>query len=157
MFNKKTNEITYENVVCINSLCLFEGEPFAILDEGRIKSALGNQYQPYSYDELAFASVYKSLVINHGFANGNKRTAAIVLYIASKMLNNDLKINDQQFADLTYRIAGEGGSRIEVEDIANEVFSKDFSSRETFAQLDIEETTKTFIENHKWLMEKLGE
>ena len=70
--------ISVNDIKLINSICLFMDEPFQILDINRIESALSNQYQPYPNLELAFASTYKSLVINHGFMNGNKRTAVIV-------------------------------------------------------------------------------
>lgn len=115
MPNLIRNEITFNDVVLVNKLCLLDGEPHEILDRGRIESALGNQYQPYPSLELAFASVYKSLVINHGFANGNKRTGVLALYLASVMLKNPLIISDENFNDLTYRVAGEGGSQISVE------------------------------------------
>ena len=150
------NEITYNDVLLINQLCLFQGEPFGVLDEGRIQSALGNQYQSfYPTPELAFASVYRSLVINHGFRNGNKRTGVIVLYVASKMLNNELRLDDEGLNDLTYRIAGEGGSKISVQEIADQVFSYIHIDEEP-RDVDIEKTAKTFIHEHEWLMEELG-
>ena len=149
------NEITYNDVLLINQLCLFPGEPFGVHNEGIIKSAIGNQFQPYPTLELAFASVYRSLVINHGFRNGNKRTGVIVLYIASKMLNNELRLDDEGLNDLTYRIAGEGGSKITVQDIADQVFSNHHIDEEPI-DVNIEETAKTFICEHEWLMEELG-
>ena len=76
-------EVINIDVSIIDSLCLFEGEPHRLINKAAIKSALGNQYQPYSRRELAYASVYKSLVLDHGFMNGNKRTAVITLYIVN--------------------------------------------------------------------------
>ena len=150
------NEITYNDVLLINQLCLFQGEPFGVLDEGRIQSALGNQYQSfYPTPELAFASVYRSLVINHGFRNGNKRTGVIVLYIASKMLNNELRLDDKGLNNLTYRIAGEGGSRITVQEIAEQAFSFPRVDEEP-KDVNVEDTAKTFIHEHEWLMKELG-
>ena len=72
-------EIIFDDVSIINSLCLFKCEPHQIVSKAAIESALGNQYQPYSRRELAHSSVYKSLVLNYGFMNGNKRTAVITL------------------------------------------------------------------------------
>ena len=149
-------EITYQDTLLVNSLCLFDSEPFGVMDENRIRSALGNQFQPYDTPELAFASVYKSLIINHGFMNGNKRTAAIVLYLASKLIDNDLKINDQEFANLTYQIASEGGSQIAVEDIAKQIFTKRSPKSETTKEVDVKELTTQFIKEHLWLMQELG-
>ena len=149
-------EITYEDILTINKLCLLDGEPFGVLDEGRILSAQGNQYQPYPNDEQSFASLYKSLVINHGFLNGNKRTGVIALYVASKMLNNPLNISDKDFCELTYKIASEGGSYISTEDIANQVFKNSSSGNELTKDFDIEEVVNEFIEDHEWLMKELA-
>ncbi len=148
--------ITIDDVLIINSLCLFTGEPHQILNKAAIESALGNQYQPYSRRELAYASVYKSLVLNHGFMNGNKRTAVIALYIASLLIGNDLKINDKNLAKLTYRIAGENGSQIPVEEIAENVF-KSYTSYDDFKEVnDVAYYVRKFINEHEWLMKELG-
>lgn len=150
------NAILLEDIKLINSLCLFENEPFGVLDENRLLSALGNQYQPYPNYELAFASVYKSLVINHGFMNGNKRTAVISLYLASKMIGNELITDDKQLAKLTYQIADDGGAEIPVEQIAKEVF-KNFSTNSELHEItDVAKTVKTFVKEHEWLMKELG-
>lgn len=71
-FCASPGEIIFDDVSIINSLCLFKCEPHQIVSKTAIESALGNQYQPYLRRELAYASVYKSLVLNHGFMNGNK-------------------------------------------------------------------------------------
>ena len=150
------DEISLRDVEIINSLCLFENEPHQIVDKGRIESALGNQFQPYPRRELAYASVYKSLVINHGFMNGNKRTAVIVLYLASKMTGNELNISDKDLAALTYRIASEGGSKISVEDIADKVFKCYATVGDINVIQDVAFVAKEFIESHEWLMKELG-
>lgn len=147
-------EITYEDILLVDSLCLFEGEPFGVVDKNKILSAISNQYQPYPTHELAFSSVYKSLVINHGFVNGNKRTAVIVLYLASKILGNPIILNDEELASLTYKIAGEGGSLIEVEDLRNQIFGGD--NKKSSIEIDIEKEAISFINSHKWLMKELG-
>ena len=148
--------ISVNDIKLINSICLFMDEPFQILDINRIESALSNQYQPYPNLELAFASTYKSLVINHGFMNGNKRTAVIYLYIASKMIGHEINIGDKDLADLTYRIAGVDGSHISVEEIASIVYKNKKATKE-YSEIDnIKELAKEYVNNHKWLMEVLG-
>ena len=149
-------EIMFDDVSIINSLCLFKGEPHQIMNKVAIESAIGNQYQPYSRPELAYVSVYKSLIINHGFMNGNKRTAVIVLYIASVMIGNELRINDEVLANLTYKIACEGGGRLSVEEIANQVFKQSSKNTVLNKNFDIVEIASEFIENHKWLIEELA-
>ena len=149
-------QITYKDILRINKLCLLEGEPFGVVDENRIYSAHGNQFQPYPNNEQAFASMYKSLVINHGFLNGNKRTGVIALYIARKMIKNPLKISDEDLCELTYKIASEGGSQIPVEDIADKVFKKKPSNNELTKEFNIEELVSKYIKKHSWLMKELA-
>ena len=152
------DEISFDDTIIINKTCLIDKEPYQILDKNRIESALSNQYQPYERRELAFASVYRSLVINHGFLNGNKRTAVLALYLASIMLDNPLNISDEDLAKLTYQIASENGSRISVEDIAKQVFSYYATVGEIkrIPHDDVETLSKSFINNHKWLIEELA-
>lgn len=151
------NEISFNDVLLVNKTCLFEKEPYQILDASRIESAIGNQFQPYETRELAFASVYKSLILNHGFLNGNKRTAVIVLYLASLMLNNPLVINDEDLAKLTYRIADVGGSKVSVEEIVSIIFSSCKTITKTSSVSDdVETLSRDYINNHKWLIEELG-
>ena len=152
--NMDNNTISYETTLLINSLCLFENEPFGVLDQNRILSALSNQFQPYEHYEQAFASVYKSLIINHGFMNGNKRTAVIALYVFSLMIDNELKLNDEQLAALTYQIASEGGSHIDVNAIAEQVFTEQVSNNIPNIDFNIKKVVTAFINNHKWLMEE---
>ena len=148
--------ISISDILKINELCLLKDEPFAVVDKNRIYSALGNQIQPYPSKEQAFASMYKSLVINHGFLNGNKRTGVIALYISSKLLNNPLKINDKDLCGLTYKIAGEGGSQILVEDIANMVFKYKVSNKEVSSNFDLENLVREYIKTHEWLINELA-
>ncbi len=150
------NELTYEDIIKINQLSLLIGEPFGVIDKNKMLSALGNQYQPYPSIEEAFASVFKSLVINHGFLNGNKRTGVIALYLASKMLNNPLAISDEELCKLTYQIAGDGGSQISVKAIADKVFKEPSKKEEPAKDFDIEETVKDYIKNHRWLINELA-
>ena len=148
-------EINFETVKLVNSLCLFDGEPHFVVNQKAIESALGNQYQPYEKQEQAFASVYKSLVLNHGFMNGNKRTAVIVLYLFSLMCGNPLMINDKDLAKLTYKIAGENGGQTQVEEIAEEVFKDKFSQNLNELE-DVKTVASQFIKEHQWLMKELG-
>lgn len=148
--------ISISDILKINELCLLKGEPFGVVDKNRIYSALGNQIQPYPSKEQAFASMYKSLVINHGFLNGNKRTGVIALYISSNLINNPLKINDKDLCELTYKIAGEGGSQILVEDIANMVFKYKVSNKKLSNNFDLENLVREYIKTHERLINELA-
>ena len=148
--------ITYNQLLLVNKLCLFDGEPFQVLDEGRIRSALGNQFQPYPYDELIYASVFKSLIINHGFMNGNKRTAAILLHLSTLLTGTALIVTDEELARLIYKIAGEDGSQITVQEIAETVYKNVGTSGALFPIFDFEDEVKDYINKHQWLMKELG-
>lgn len=150
------NAITYKQILLVNKLCLFEGEEFRVLDENRIKAALGNQFQPYEFDELVYASVFKSLILNHGFMNGNKRTAAILLYLSTLLTGTSLIVNDEELAKLIYRIAGEGGSQIPVQEIAGTIYMNVGTSGLLFPIFDFEDEVKEYIKKHQWLMKELG-
>ena len=78
--------------------------------------------------------------------------------MASIMLGNPLKITDQDFAKLTYKIASENGSHVPVEDIATEVFSyyATVGEMKRIANDDVAKLSKTFVNEHKWLMKELG-
>lgn len=115
-------EITVPIVCTLNKCCLKEGENFNILDINRLESALGNQWAPYPTDEQAIASVYRSLVQNHAFENGNKRTAVLVMLRMSESINRKISLTHQDLIDLTYQLAKEGGSEISTTYIANKLF-----------------------------------
>ena len=100
--------------------------------------------------------MYKSLVINHGFLNGNKRTGVIALYISSKLIDNPLKINDKDLCELTYKIADEAGSLILVEDIANMVFKHKVSNKELCNNFNLENLVREYIKTHEWLINELA-
>ena len=97
-----------------------------ILDKSRLLSALGNQYQPYGYDEQRIASTYKSLIINHPFVNGNKRTALLSLLWLCEMNYKIIKLNEDELIDLTLSIADAGGSKISVDDIVDKLFDNNY-------------------------------
>ena len=75
--------ISFDEVVGINRrVCESGGQRSVILNENNILSALSIQ-QWYDQLELRSAALIRSLVIGHGFQDGNKRTAAIVGAVVS--------------------------------------------------------------------------
>lgn len=96
-------------------------EPFMILDEGRLDSAIGQVFQSWYTEEQALAALYKSLIINHAFANANKRVA----YITLTGIKN-VELNPNELKNLTYTIAKPGGSQIEINEISNVLFGTDY-------------------------------
>lgn len=117
-------ELTVEKIELMNQGCLKEGEPFGVLDMNRLQSALSNQYNGYLYgtDLQAAVSTFKSIILNHPFRNGNKRTALLSLLYFTKDLNETIKLSHQEITDLVYEIASEGGSQISVNSLTNRLF-----------------------------------
>lgn len=68
----------YDFVLGVNiCICSRDNKPSVVINSSNILSALGVQ-QWYNTAELQAAAVLRSLVIGHGFQDGNKRTAAVV-------------------------------------------------------------------------------
>lgn len=68
--------ITLDDLLGINNyICLDCNQISVVINEANLLSALGTQ-QWYSNDCLRAAALIRSLVIGHGFQDGNKRTAA---------------------------------------------------------------------------------
>lgn len=80
----------------------------------------------------------------------------LLLYISSKLIDNPLKINDKDLCELTYKIAGEGGSQILVEDITNMVFKYKVSNKELSNNFDLENLVREYIKTHEWLINELA-
>ena len=139
-------EITVDDAFIINEGSLREGEPHEILDMGRLESALGNQYRGYLYgsDLQAAVSTFKSLVLNHPFANGNKRTALQALLIFADDLGVEIKLNHKELTDLVYEIASAGGGNISVNNLTNRIFGT-----------ELEESLSEAAEKHDTLNPKL--
>ena len=114
------NYLTKDDVIKLNSVCLKEGENSILIKEDMLESALGNQYAPYELEEQNISSTYRSLILNHPFENGNKRTAFLSLFYMSK--DKKIKASEDEIIDLTLTIAKENGGSISVNKITNILF-----------------------------------
>lgn len=76
-------KLTLKDLITINKeICNKTNEPFGILNKDNILSSLSIQYNNYYNSEnLMLCSLLKSLVLSHGFQQGNKRTAFIAIII----------------------------------------------------------------------------
>lgn len=118
----KDPETLKQLIVDINEQIVIDtGEPFMIINEDQLDSAIGQVFQSWYTEEQAIAALFKSLILNHPFMNGNKRVAfAVATHMGNTLLNfNEIK-------NLTYIIASEGGSAIEVNEIANILFGTEY-------------------------------
>jgi death-on-curing family protein len=121
-------ELNKDDILAINMNSLYPGEPFGILDDDRLMSALGQQYfaDLYGSDEKAIASVYRSLIQNHPFKNGNKRTAVVAMVIMADSIGRKVVLSDDELSKLTCLLADAGGARMSVGSIANRLFGTEF-------------------------------
>lgn len=104
--------IDIEFVIGVNeAICDSDNSRCIVINENNILSALSVQ-QWYEDDKHLASAILRSLVIGHGFQDGNKRTAATVAnYICS------FQCNDSIAEDCILRIAT--GELKDVDDIAS--------------------------------------
>lgn len=104
--------IDLEFVIGVNeAVCDADNQRCIIINETNILSALSVQ-QWYEDDEHLASALLRSLVIGHGFQDGNKRTAATV---ANYICN--FQCNDSTAEDCILQIAK--GELKDVDDIAS--------------------------------------
>jgi hypothetical protein len=97
------------------------GEPHGVVSVEGLESAVGQLKQGWYEPEEAIASCFKSLIINHPFKNGNKRTALMTM----RYFKEPLPTKNQLY-HLTMQLASEGGSKIESKEIANFLYGTDY-------------------------------
>jgi death on curing protein len=72
------------------------GGSHGLRDEGLLESAIGRAYQTFGGEDLyptaieKAAAIFESLVINHPFVDGNKRTGFLGMYAVLQMGGIDL-------------------------------------------------------------------
>lgn len=97
------------------------GEPFGIVSESGLESAVGQLLQGWYEDEEALAAAFKSLILNHPFKNGNKRTAVVFIQYFK-----DTILTENKLYDLTMQLANPGGGQIDKEEIANVLYGTNY-------------------------------
>ena len=106
------NKINLEFLKAANRYaCEQTGEPVNIISMNNLLQAIGiqdNNY--YDNDDQIACAVLRSLIIGHGFEQGNKRTA----FAAIKYMNPPT-CPDTLLQDVILSIASPGGSKISVE------------------------------------------
>ena len=91
-----------------------------VLSVGMIDSCLSS-YMYYEDITEQISSIFRGLIKNHAFVDGNKRTAVIVLFILVQELNMNIAINDSQLFNIIIKIAK---GNFDVEDIATMLFGE---------------------------------
>ena len=95
--------ITYAELVGVNiAVCSDAGEQSVVINENNLLSALSVQ-QWYEDDRLLASALIRSITIGHGFQDGNKRTAYVVLIKLCE--DNNVRLNNKDKADIINEIA----------------------------------------------------
>ena len=103
-----------------NEIIALYGGLAGMRDEGLLESALGRYNSVLSYGEGsdifdAVAAMTHSLIKNHAFADGNKRTAANICEAQLEADGYSLRVNDDEFYAVIMGIAQD---KISVEEFA---------------------------------------
>ena len=104
--------ITFELVVGIHQILIKRyGGPSGIRDEAALHSAVNRLYQTFDGEELYETSVEKaaalieSLIKNHPFIDGNKRTGYVTMRILLKKDQKDVKATEEEKYEFVIKIA----------------------------------------------------
>lgn len=77
--DREQYQVTFADAVCAHQAALLSGGLPGVLNENGIRSALGRPYHGY-YEQVheKAAALMHAVVSNHGYADGNKRTACML-------------------------------------------------------------------------------
>src|ERR1700722_17715398 len=94
--NRRHYRVKIEDVLLAHEGALLYGGMTGIRDIGLIESAIGRPFSGYyrSIAEKAAALVH-SLALNHGFIDGNKRTAVLVLALFLERSGYELRTSSE--------------------------------------------------------------
>ena len=104
--------ITKEEVFVIhNYIVTLSGHPREVRDIGRLEAAIARPFQTFDERDLYInvfekaAAISESLIMNHPFVKGNKRTAFKVMSIILEKGNFKLNISDDESFKIRTKIA----------------------------------------------------
>jgi death-on-curing protein len=87
------------------------GGSHGIRDEGLLESAIARPYQTFGGDDLyqtvyeKAAALMESIIINHPFVDGNKRTGFLAMFAILSKENIKLTANDEDIYTFTIRVS----------------------------------------------------
>jgi death-on-curing protein len=104
--------ISYEDVLNIHEFLIYKfGGSHGIRDESLLKSALSRPFQTFDQVDLykshveKAAALIKSVVINHPFIDGNKRTGYVLMRLYLMENNLDISANQNEKYEFVISIA----------------------------------------------------
>ncbi|MEN0079736.1 MAG: type II toxin-antitoxin system death-on-curing family toxin [Pseudomonadota bacterium] len=100
--------VTYADILEAHERALKFGGRTGIINTSYIQSAIGRPYSGY-HETLAAksAALLHAVVQNHGFTDGNKRTALLVTTLLIRRSGYRLELNaDERIDDMVVAVAG---------------------------------------------------
>ncbi len=101
------NEVTKIHDILIEKF----GGAKGIRDKGTLESAINRPYQTFDGQELyptpvdKGAAIFESIISNHPFIDGNKRTAYVLMRLVLKENNMDIDLGQDQKFDFVIKAA----------------------------------------------------
>lgn len=92
--------------------------PGIVLNQSLLKS-ITSSYEYYNTLEEQGTSVFRSIIKNHAFVDGNKRTAVAFLYGFADVHKLRIRLNETEMFNLILKVAT---SSIEVEQLSKKIF-----------------------------------
>src|SRR5687767_9272279 len=104
--------ITFSEVITIHDLLIEKtGGSSGIRDQGILESALGRPYQTFDQAELyphpvdKAAALFESVISNHPFVDGNKRTAYVLMRLMLQEYDQDIVADEDSKYDFVISAA----------------------------------------------------
>ena len=104
--------ITKEEILRYHKLSIGRyGGSHGIRDEGLLESAIARPYQTFGGDDLyqtvyeKAAAILESIIINHPFIDGNKRTGFLAMFAILLKENIKLTDNNEDIYSFTIRVS----------------------------------------------------
>lgn len=104
--------ITLSEVTAIHDILIERfGGSRGIRDIGTLQSALGRPFQTFDNKELypepadKAAAIFESLISNHPFVDGNKRTAYVLMRLTLRQYGLDIDANEDEKYDFVFAAA----------------------------------------------------
>jgi death-on-curing protein len=103
----------------VTTLNLLAGEKGIVIDQNKLLSAISS-ISYYSTPKDKIASVVRSLIKNHAFLDGNKRTAALFFVSMANIMGENINLTIDQLDQMFVKIAKNNYS---VEEISKLIFT----------------------------------
>lgn len=104
--------------ICINNKVL---QTYALRSLDLLESITAASYY-YSSTEQKVVSMVKSILKNHPFVDGNKRTGVILLIFLTRRLDLHLKATDADLFQIIVEVAADKDNKFSVERLVKKLF-----------------------------------